>query len=87
MAPLPWLTTTFFSITLLPALYVLYKHRRHGLLGWLYVFNFCILRIVGNVMQIKADNSATYSPASIMIVNSTGITPLLLAGAGILHEA
>jgi len=54
MAPLPWLTTTFFCLALPPALYVLYKHRRHGLLGWLYVFNFCALRVVTNIMIIKA---------------------------------
>jgi hypothetical protein len=60
MAVLPWLTTAFFSPTLLLALYVLYKYRRHGLLGWLYVFNFSILRTIGNNMAIKAADGATY---------------------------
>jgi hypothetical protein len=60
MAVLPWLTTAFFSPTLLLALYVLYKYCRYGLLGWLYVFNFCILRMIGNIMTIKAAEGAIY---------------------------
>jgi hypothetical protein len=84
---LPWLTTAFFSLTLPPALYILYAHRRGSLLGWLMVFNFCILRVISNVMQIKAADGATYSAVGVQVVESVGMATLLPAGVGILHEA
>lgn len=67
----------------LPTLYILIRHKIPGLLGWLYLFIFCNLRIIGSALALK-DGSADSTAA---IISSIGLSPLLLAAAGILHEA
>ncbi|KAL2179259.1 uncharacterized protein P884DRAFT_240045 [Thermothelomyces heterothallicus CBS 202.75] len=66
-----------YAVLSLPVLYLLIRHSPAGLLGWFYLFAFCTLRIVGGAVSA--------SPASI--ISSIGLSPLLLAGSGILHEA
>lgn len=61
----------------LPVLYLVVRHSPAGLLGWLYLFAFCTLRIVGGAL----------SSSSASIISSIGLSPLLLAASGILHEA
>ncbi|KAH8886478.1 hypothetical protein GQ53DRAFT_750721 [Thozetella sp. PMI_491] len=67
-----------------PVLYVAFRHGFRGaaILGWGYLFLFCSLKLVGNGMQLS-------DPASTgaVIVSSVGLSPLLLATAGVLHEA
>ncbi|KAJ9398044.1 hypothetical protein DTO282F9_4954 [Paecilomyces variotii] len=70
-----------YVILIIPVLYLLVKHGRNGLLGWLFLSFFCVLRIVGGGLAIKSS-----SPAAT-IISSVGLSPLLLATAGILHEA
>jgi len=65
----------------IPILYLIVSHAPAGLVGWLYIFAFCSLRIVGGAMSMNS-NSPTAS-----IISSIGLSPLLLAGSGILHEA
>ncbi len=60
-----------------PVLYLLIRHSPAGLLGWFYLFAFCTLRIVGGAL----------SSSSAGIISSIGLSPLLLAASGILHEA
>lgn len=67
-----------------PAVFILVKHGKLGLLGWFYLFVFTTLRIVGSALQISAGESPS---SSALIVSSIGLTPLLLAAAGIGHEA
>ena len=62
------------------AFYVLIKHGRPGFLGWLYLFVFCSIRLIGGAMSIAK------SPAA-GIVSNIGLSPLLLAVAGIVHES
>ncbi|KAJ5316744.1 hypothetical protein PENANT_c016G11537 [Penicillium antarcticum] len=64
-----------------PTVYLIIKHGRQGLLGWLFLFIFCTLRIIGSALAI---NNA--SPTA-SIISSVGLSPLLLAASGILHEA
>lgn len=71
-----------YSILLQPALYCLIKHGRHGILGWLYLQMFCTVRVVGATLIIHQKSST--GPA-ILIVNSFGLSPLLLCAAGILQ--
>lgn len=73
-----------FVILLQPAIYCLFKHGRHGLLGWLYLQLFCLVRVVGAAMIIH-EKSSTGLAATI--VGSFGLSPLLLSAAGILHES
>ncbi|KAL7896631.1 hypothetical protein HDV63DRAFT_68799 [Trichoderma sp. SZMC 28014] len=64
----------------LPTIYVLFNHGRSGLLGWLYLLAFCSLRVIGSAMDLSGNTSAG-------IISSVGLSPLLLAASGILHEA
>lgn len=66
-----------------PATYVLFKHGKNGILGWLSIQSFCIVRIIGNILILKDGSHST----AATIVNSIGLSPLLLGTLGILHEA
>jgi hypothetical protein len=73
-----------FAILLQPAIYCLFKHGRHGILGWLYLQLFCTVRVVGAALIIHEKSS---TGLAAVIVGSFGLSPLLLSAAGILHEA
>jgi hypothetical protein len=66
-----------------PATYILFAHGRKGILGWLAIQSFCFTRIIGNILILK---DGTHSTAAT-IVNSIGLSPLLIGIVGILHEA
>ncbi|KAF4947891.1 hypothetical protein FGADI_10051 [Fusarium gaditjirri] len=72
-----------YIILLQPALYCLFKHGKTGLIGWLYAQIFCVLRIATGGIGLHETSSSTGS----IILNSIGLSPLLLAASGILHEA
>jgi len=75
-------TCAIYVILTLPVLYLLFKHGRNGFLGWLFLFVFCGLRIISGGLGVKKSDSAAAS-----IISNIGLSPLLLATAGILHEA
>lgn len=75
-------TCAIYVILAFPILYLLFKHGRNGFLGWLYLFVFCGLRIISGGLGVKKSDGATAS-----IISNIGLSPLLLATAGILHEA
>ena len=64
-----------YLILFQPTFYCLWKHGKHGFLGWLCVQSFCTVRIVGNAIQIHTN--ATGSVA--VLLSSIGLAPLLLA--------
>lgn len=66
-----------------PAIYCLFKHGKTGFIGWLYVQIFCVLRITTGGIGLHGSSSST----GTVILNSIGLSPLLLAASGILHEA
>jgi len=69
-----------------PVLYCLWKHGKPGILAWLPLQSFCILRIVGSILDLH--NAAVHSTnEDALIFNNVGLSPLLLAAAGVLHEA
>lgn len=74
-------TLAIYLTLSLPVLFLLKKHGRHGFLGWLFLFLFCTLRIISGAMALKSTSGAA------SIVSNVGLSPLLLASAGILHEA
>jgi hypothetical protein len=76
-----------FAVFLQPALYILWKHGKPGILGWLCIQSFCLVRIVGSVIQIIQQENNTPSNLATFILASIGLSPLLLACLGILHEA
>ncbi|CAH0027297.1 unnamed protein product [Clonostachys rhizophaga] len=63
-----------------PTFYILWKRGVTGLLGWGYLLVFFSLRIVGCAMALSGSTSAA-------IISNIGLSPILLATAGILHEA
>ncbi|KAF4962382.1 hypothetical protein FSARC_9548 [Fusarium sarcochroum] len=71
---------SIYAILVLPAIYILIKHGKPGLLGWLYLLVFFSLRIIGGGLALANSSAAT-------LVSSIGLSPLVLAAAGILHEA
>lgn len=74
-------TCTIYSVLAIPVLYLLVRNGRYSLLGWLFLFFFCTLRMVGGGLAVN-DTSVAAN-----IISSVGLSPLLLATASILHEA
>lgn len=74
-------TCAIYAVLLIPILYVLVRHARHGPLGWFFLVVFCGLRIVGGGLAVSSTGAAAG------IISNIGLSPLLLATAGILHEA
>lgn len=66
-----------------PALYCLFKHGKTGFIGWLYIQIFCVLRIATGGIGLHGASGST----GTIVLNSIGLSPLLLAASGILHEA
>jgi hypothetical protein len=75
-----------YAILINPTLFCLFHHGRKGIFGWYLLLTFCLLRIVGAVLQIHNDKTKSTS-ADAMIISSIGLSPLLLATEAILHEA
>ncbi|KAI9744142.1 MAG: hypothetical protein M1818_002294 [Claussenomyces sp. TS43310] len=75
-----------YLLLVFPASYALYKHERHGALGWSFLVAFCILRIVGAALQIS-DEKKHSAKITVQIVSGVGLSPLILAVIGILYEA
>ncbi|KAJ6783047.1 hypothetical protein PWT90_01869 [Aphanocladium album] len=69
-----------YAVLIIPTLYLLVKHGKAGLLGWFYFTAFCMLRILGGALALSGSKSAT-------IIANVGLSPLLLAASGILHES
>lgn len=95
--PLSAASLAIYILLLQPTLYIFYRHGWPGFLGWFYLQIFCILRIVSNALSLTApldptpfsvsSSTAGSNNQSSLIVNNIGLSPLLLATAGILHEA
>ncbi|KAI0122401.1 hypothetical protein F4814DRAFT_408600 [Daldinia grandis] len=72
-------------LTISPSLiYIAIKHGlKHGAaIGWSFLFIFCTLRIVASAIEIHDAYSS-----SAALVASIGLSPLLAAACGILHES
>ena len=84
--PLAVATLIIYLILIQPTLFCLWAHGRRGFLGWWFLQAFCLIRIAGNAVQLHVD--ATHETNShALLINSIGLSPLMLAAAGILHEA
>ena len=71
-------------------IYLLYRHGKHGLLGYFYLSTYCVLRIVTDIINLLPSNrdptpgNVTLGPA---VLSAVGLSPLLLGLSGFLHEA
>lgn len=67
---------------------IVVRHGFHRQLGWIYLSIFCGVRITGAVFQILSshhpDNTTDLEWASIL--QSVGLSPLLLASLGLLKR-
>lgn len=72
-----------YLVLLQPALYCLWKHGKTGFLGWLYIQIFCVLRIATGGIGLHGNQTGQ----AAVVLNSIGLSPLLLSVSGILHEA
>ena len=84
--PLPIAMLAIYLLLLQPVLFCLWAHGKRGLLGWLYLQLFCVVRIVGSALTIHDEDTHTGGDTAL-ILSSVGLSPLLLAAAGVLHEA
>ena len=81
-----WIVELALYLILAPAtLYLSFRHGKHGALGFFYLQVFAVLRIVSDIIFIAQRNDTTYSE-SAAIVSSVGLSPLILALAGFIHE-
>ncbi|WPH01690.1 Hypothetical protein R9X50_00454200 [Acrodontium crateriforme] len=75
----------YYLSSTLPLLYCLYSHRQTGLTGWLFLFLFTALQIIGSALSLSAGPNGTPSTIST-IITGVGLSPLLLGIAGLIHE-
>lgn len=68
------------------ALYIAYRHGRHGLLGYFYLNISIAVRIAAAICQLIDNNNTATPSIATAILSSIGLSPLLLAVSGILHE-
>jgi len=71
---------------LLLSQYCLVRHGKKGFLGWFFVGGFCVIRLVAAGLKLHADKTGIQS-SSATIVDNIGLSPIILAALGILHEA
>jgi hypothetical protein len=78
-------------ILLLPLLgFLLIRHFKRGVFGWAFLVAFGLLRIVSSALQIDKELRAAAGKTTddtAEIVNSVGVSALLLAISGIISEA
>jgi len=48
---------------------------------------FCGLRIVGSIIQMHQEDTHSTDTTTVLLLNNIGLSPLLLAALGVLHEA
>lgn len=74
-------------ILIQPTFLILWKHGKRGILGWMYLQILCAIRIVANAIEIHDLANHKSSSTATIVLNSVGLSPLILAITGILHEA
>lgn len=78
-------------VVYIPALLIaLYICRKHGFTrssGWMYTLILCIVRIAGSICELLTlSNSSTSIIKTMIILDSIGLSPLLLATLGLLSR-
>jgi hypothetical protein len=72
----------------LVSLFVVLRHGFHRQLGWIYLFVLSGIRIAGGVFEILSHNdpSNTNDAEWGLILQSVGLSPLLLSSLGLLKR-
>ncbi|KAL1591976.1 hypothetical protein SLS60_011568 [Paraconiothyrium brasiliense] len=77
----------FYIPTIFVSAYVCYKHGFKRSSGWLYTPILCLIRIIGSICQFVSNtNPSTGLLQTIFILDSVGLSPLLLATLGVLNR-
>jgi hypothetical protein len=72
---------------LLIALFVCKKHGFTRSSGWMYTLILCVVRIAGSICELLTfSNSSTSIIKTMIILDSIGLSPLLLATLGMLSR-
>ncbi|KAJ4387665.1 hypothetical protein N0V93_008262 [Gnomoniopsis smithogilvyi] len=73
-----------YIVLFFPAVYTSSKHGVQGMawLCWRFFILFCIVRIIGNALEMANPGSTAAA-----IISSVGLSPLTIAIGGALHEA
>jgi hypothetical protein len=77
----------YVPIFLLTAI-VIFRHGFQKQLGWIYLTIFCVVRLAGAIFEIKKVHNPT-NKTDIewsMILQSVGLSPLLMATLGLLKR-
>ncbi|KAL9619651.1 MAG: hypothetical protein Q9160_005757 [Pyrenula sp. 1 TL-2023] len=74
-----------FSLLTPLSLFLLYNHGRPGILGWSMLFLFCSLRLIGAGLAIGSRHDEHPSKGA-SVIQSIGLSPLILACAGVAAE-
>ncbi|TVY83228.1 hypothetical protein LSUE1_G004414 [Lachnellula suecica] len=79
-------TIIIYVLLLNPILYALYRHHRYGILAFLPLSSFCVLKIVASIIQLRAE-ATNSSMTNALLLNNIGLSPLLIGALGLLHES
>lgn len=82
-----WAQIIIFAGLALPSILNLCRHGRRGILGWLPINMFCLVRVLGGILTLRDYSTQGHPSISTAIIAGLGVNPLLTAGDGILHEA
>lgn len=84
---LPLFSTIVYFLLIGPVLFNLVRHGKRGILGWLPLVSFCLIRIIGGIMKLVVQGrNGNVRAEGILIVESIGIAPLFLGTLGVIHE-
>ncbi len=74
--------------TALLTIWVVFRHGAHKQLGWIYLAIFSIIRIAGSAMEIQSTKNPgdATSQEWALILQSVGLSPLLLSTLGLLKR-
>jgi hypothetical protein len=74
--------------TFILTLIVVFRHGFKKQLGWIYLAIFCVVRLAGAGFKIESSNNPTNATDIewAMILQSVGLSPLLMASLGLLKR-
>jgi predicted signal transduction protein with EAL and GGDEF domain len=77
----------FYTPTALFATFICLRHGFHRTSGWIYTLLLCLIRIAGAIAHLIASHNPTVGAVTAnIILDSIGISPLLLATLGLLSR-
>lgn len=69
------------------SIYLGWRHGQNGFLGYFYLVLCCIIHAVADIVSLVASSQPNSTSIASIVLSSVGLSPLLLAISGFLHEA